>query len=85
MHNAIAYNPLIDVQPVSEQQPPTPGQPLQFLFSITSYGMDYPSGQLGPAVVVMNTLTFLCTPSILIGRAAWEAESHCLCVSTVLE
>lgn len=34
-----------------------------------SYGVEYPSAQLGS-----STPKFLCTPSLLAGRAVWETE-----------
>ena len=70
MHNAIAHHPLTNAQPVPEQQPPSP-QPTSpvCLFSMTSYGMEYPFGQFGPAVPAVSPPSFLCTPSLLVGRA----------------
>ena len=59
-----------NAQPVPEQLSlPRSQFPPVLLFSVTSYGMGYPSGQLGPAVLAVSSPSFLCTPSLLAGRA----------------
>jgi len=39
------------------------------MLSMTSYGMEYPLGQLESAVPAMSPPNFLCTPSLLTGGA----------------
>ena len=36
--------------------------PQIYVLSVTSYGMEYPFGQLGSAVPVVTPAIFLCTP-----------------------
>lgn len=50
-----------------------PSLPQLLLLSVTSYGMDYPFGQLGSALLAAYPSKSLCTPSLLAVRAAYEA------------
>ena len=61
MYDAIAHHQLTDAQPIPEQQPCPPASSPQFLFSMTSYGMEYPFGQFGTAVLAVPPPGFLCT------------------------
>ena len=88
MHNAIAHRSLTDAQSVPEQWSTPPGQlPPVYILGMTSYGLEYPFGQLGSAVPAVSPPSFLCTPSLLTGRAVWEAEKaltlckHCSAVT----
>ncbi|KAK4829699.1 hypothetical protein QYF61_006074 [Mycteria americana] len=40
---------------------------LLYTLSMTSYGVEYPFGQLGSAVPAVSPPSFLCTPSLLTG------------------
>jgi len=42
--------------------------PLLSVLSMMSYGMEYPFGLLGSAVLAVSPPSFLCTPSLLAGR-----------------
>lgn len=61
---------------------PAPGQlpPVLWVNTLT-YGMEYPCGQLGSAVLILSTPSFLHSPSPLTGRAVWGGETHELCIS----
>jgi len=75
MHKAIAHHPLTDAQPVPKHRLLSPDQlPLVYMFSMTSHGTEHPFGQLGSAVLAVSPPRLLCTPSLLLGRAVWEAE-----------
>lgn len=52
MHSTVAHHPGADGPSDPEQQPPA-SFPLVYVLSLTPYGMEYPSGQLGPAVPVL--------------------------------
>ncbi|KAK4807191.1 hypothetical protein QYF61_024311 [Mycteria americana] len=66
---------LTDAQPVLKQRlrSPQPTSPV-FLFSMTSYGMEYPFHQFGSAVLVVSPPSFLCTSSLLAGRADGDLD-----------
>jgi len=51
----------------SELPPLPPSSPSFTLLSMTSYGMEYPFGQLGSAVPAVPPPSSLCTPSLLTG------------------
>lgn len=59
MHSTVAHHPGADGPSDPEQQPPA-SFPLVYVLSLTPYGMEYPSGQLGPAVPVLPHPCFLC-------------------------
>ena len=42
--------------------------------STMSHGMEHPLGQWGSAVAAVSPPSFSCTPSLLAGRAVWEAD-----------
>ena len=65
MHSAIAHHLLTDAHPIPEQRSHPPDQltPVDIL-SMTSYGMEYPFGQLGSAVLAVLPPSFLCTSSL---------------------
>lgn len=66
MHNAMLTN----VQPVPEHQSAPPGQLLPvYILGMVSYGVEYSFGQFGLAVLAVTTHNFLCTSSLLAGRA----------------
>lgn len=69
MHNAIAQHQLTNAQPVPKQQSRPPANLRSFLFIMTSYGIEYPFGQFGSAVLAVSPPSFLCTSSLLAGRA----------------
>ena len=48
--------------------------PQLYMLSMTSYGMEYPFGQFGSAVLCVSPPNFLGTPSPLAGGVVWEAE-----------
>ena len=60
---------------------------LVLLLSMTSYGMEHPSGQLGSAVLTMSPPNFLCTTSLHAGGVVWGAEKalnlceHCSAIA----
>ena len=64
-----------------------------FLLSMTSYGMEYPSHQLRPAVLAVSPLNLLPTPAYWLGgegdRAEWEREKasmlckHCPVIAKI--
>ena len=86
MHSAIAHHPLTDAQPVPEEQLPPPSQlPLVYMLSMMSYGMEYPFGQLGSAVLPVPPSDFLCTSNLLTGGRCEEQRRPWLCVSTAQE
>ena len=67
--------------------PPSFFFPPLYMLSMTSYGMEYPSGQLGSAVPAVSPPNSLCTPSVLAGGAVSEAEEtltlckHCSAIT----
>jgi len=70
MHHVIAHYMLTNAQPDPKQWPLPPGQLLPFYrFRMASHGVEYPFGQFGPAVLAVSPPSFLCTPSLLAGRA----------------
>lgn len=70
MHHAIVHHLLTDAQLVPELQlPPSSQLPPVLLFSMTSYDMEHPFGQSESAVLAMTLHSFLCSPSLLAGRA----------------
>ena len=44
------------------------------MLNTTSYGMEFPFGQLGSAVPAVSPPNFPCTISVLAGGAVWEAR-----------
>ena len=48
--------------------------PRLYMLRVTSYGMGYPFSQLGSAVPAGSPSSFLCTPSLLVGRTVEQAE-----------
>jgi len=77
MHDAICHHLLVDVHPwvaLSSSHSSPDCSPALLLFSMMSYGMDYPFGQFGSAVLTVLPLIVLCTPSFLPGKAVREAE-----------
>ena len=70
MHYAITHHLPTDAQLVPEQQSTPPGQlPPVYTLSMTSYGMEYPFGQFGSAVLAVSLPNFLCPSSLLAGWA----------------
>lgn len=70
MHNAVVCLLLTFAQPDYEQwqTPYTPLPiPLLLLFTVTSYGMEYPTGQLGSSV---PSQLLVHSPSFFTGRTA---------------
>ena len=51
------------------EHPPFLLLPPVLLLSVTSYGPEYPLGQLGSAVPALSPPNSLCTPSLLAGGA----------------
>jgi len=49
-----------------------------------SYGMEYPFGQLGSAVLAVSPPTPLCPPSLHTDRARWETEKALTLVQALL-
>ena len=49
--------------------PPHPPPPPRFYTEQTSYGMEYPFGQFGSAVLAVSPPNFLCPSSLLAGWA----------------
>ena len=45
---------------------------LAFIAEQTSYGMEYPFGQFGSAVLAMSPPKILPTPSLLVGGQCWR-------------
>ena len=48
---------------------------------MTPYGMEYPFGQLGSAVLAASPPIFLCSPSLLAGGVGREAEEALILLS----
>ena len=70
VHNVIAHHSLTDAQLVPEQQSTPPGQlPPVYILGMISYGMEYPFGQFGSAVLAVSPPSFLCPSSLLAGWA----------------
>ena len=62
--------------------PPLPPPPPRFYTEQTSYGMEYPFGQFGSAVLAMSPPKILPTPSLLggggnVGETALMLWEHC--------
>ena len=51
---------------------PQPAFPPVYIPSMTTYGMGYPCGQFGAAVLAASPPGFLCPPACLL--VGWEAE-----------
>ena len=70
IHNAIAHHSPSNAQLVPKQRSAPPGQlsPV-YILGMTSYGMEYSFGQLGPAVLAVSPPSFLCPSSLLAGWA----------------
>ena len=65
MHDAIAHHRLTDAQPVPEEQMlPLCQLPPVYALSMMSYGMEYPFGKFGSAVLAVSPPSFLCNPSL---------------------
>jgi len=79
-----------DAQPVSKQQLLWKDYPLVLLLSMTSYGTEYPPGQLRSAVLAVTAPSLLPTPSLLTGRAKQDTETaltlckHCSAIPKTL-
>lgn len=58
----------------SECLPLPPSFPQLLLLSMTPYDTEHRFGQSGLAVLAVSLLSSWCTPSLLTGRVAWEAE-----------
>ena len=70
MHNAIAHHSPTDAPLVPDQQSAPPSQlPSVYILGMTSYGMEYPFGQLGSAVLAVSPPNFSCPSSLLAGWA----------------
>ena len=70
IHNAIAHHPLTDAQPVPEQPSASPSQlPPVYILGMASFGMEYPFGHFGSAVLAVSPPSFLCPSSLLVGWA----------------
>ena len=75
MPNAMVHLLLTDGQPDHKQRPHLPGQlPPYLLLSTMPYGLAYSFGQSGSPVRALSPPSSCCTPSLLAGRAAREAE-----------
>lgn len=61
---------------------------LTFIAEQTSYDMEHPFGQFGPAVLAMSPLKILPTPSLLVGENVGETAlmlfEHCLALAKTL-
>ena len=72
---------------ITPNVPPSFFFPQLYMLSMTSYGLEYPCGQLGSAVPAVSPPNFLCTPSLLAGGVGWEAEKaltlrkHCSAIT----
>ena len=74
-HSSIVCNCYLGRQtPSLQTSPPSFFSPLLSMLSKTSYGMGYPSGQLGSAVLAVSPPNSVCILSPLAGRVVWEAE-----------
>ena len=70
VHNAIAHHSLTDAQLVPEQRSAPPSQlPPVYILGMSSYGMEYPSGQFGSALLAVSPPNLLCPSSLLAGWA----------------
>ena len=59
----------------NSEHPQLPSSSLSFICRAWCLnGVEYPFGQWGSAVLAVSLLNFLCTPSLLAGGVAWEAE-----------
>ena len=75
MPNAMVHLLLTDGQPDHKQRPHLPGQlPPYLLLSTMPSGLAYSFGQSGSPVRALSPPSSCCTPSLLAGRAAREAE-----------
>ena len=69
--------------------PPLPPPPPRFYAEQTSYGMEYPFGQFGSAVLDLSPPKILPTPSLLVrggnaGETALMLWEHCSAVAKTL-
>ena len=64
---------LTSPSPGSSPLPPRQLPPV-YTLSMTSYGMEYPFGQLDSAVLAASLPSFLCTPCLLAGGAVRAVE-----------
>ena len=80
MHNAIACYPVADAQPVPKQWfPCLPTNSQVYILSMTLDSMEYPFGQLGPAVMAILPPSFFCTSLLAEGG---KLKSPWLSIST---
>ena len=64
MHSSIAHHLPTDAQLVPKQRSTPPSQlPPVYILGMTSYGMEYPFGQFGSAVLAVSPPRFLCPPA----------------------
>ena len=74
--------------PSLRTSPPSFFFPQLYMLSMTSYGMEYPLGQLWSAVAAVSPPNSLCSPSLFTGGAVWEAVKaltlckHCSAITT---
>ena len=87
----MTHNSLLGRQIPSYKKSPFPlPSPSVIFLSMISYGIEYPFGQSGSAVLGLPPSTFLYTPILLTGRAG-EAEKsltlhkHCSAAAKTLE
>jgi len=65
MSDAITHHLLTDAQPIPEQPLQSTSQlPAVYILSMASYGMEYPFGQFGYAVLAVLPPSFLRTSSL---------------------
>ena len=57
------------VAPEDKNAPASISLYLAFISELTSYGMEYPFGQFGSAVLAVSPPSFLCPSNLLAGRA----------------
>lgn len=75
VHNAIPYSLQTDAQPVPEQCPPQPAFLTVYILSKKSHGVEYPFGQLCPAVPSVTFPSFL-FPSTHWLVGPWEKQKR---------
>lgn len=62
----------------NSKYPPLPPSSLSFYcWTQMPYGLEHAFGQLGSAVLAVSPPSFLCSPRLLAGRAAWEGRLWC--------
>jgi len=86
MHNAIAHHSLTDAQPNPEQSGPLPPANHPYiLFSMTSDGMEYPSGLLGHLSWVWPLPALTAPPACLLAGQSKRLRCPWLSISTALQ